>query len=602
MSEATGEILGRHHCVERLGEGPLGVSYRARVFGIGAFVKDFSLTVTHRELSCDEKVSRRLVRAATRAAQLGGERLQQLHSLDRVGDRYYLVSELVIGVELGLLLELLRARRQPLPVQSAALIVLEAAEALASAHARTELDPIGVLHLGISPSTLVIDEAGRTRILHTGLYGALVRPGWAPRKLPRAFLAPEVVAGGPYTRTADVYSLGAVLHDAIGFQPEAERLRPIVRRAMDPDPQRRFSSLMDLRAALDPHVDRALGCLPLADLASRYGMPRSPEDATEASPGQRPGSLQYPTEASPGQRPGSLQYPTEASPGHAAPPGGEPLRLGPIPERVPDWGPPPPGPAPEPPPDLHDTIVDPRAHLDDELAITGERPPAAPPPSSIPQTPAVPLAALHAPVPRRWPRLALFGVPLVGVGVLAVVGLKGSPPARPEPPAIELPPREPPVRALQGEASRPLLTVDVTPPDARVFLDGEDAGRAPLERRLDPGEHRVVLVAEGYFVRRDQVTLAHGDARLAVHLEPARLPPGVAGEAGLKLRCRSRGLRILVDGADTGRTCPNETRIEVAPGRHTLGLYEPAGDRTIDLHKHPNVPLQGRSTRILVDY
>jgi hypothetical protein len=52
----------------------------------------------------------------------------------------------------------------------------------------------------------------------------------------------------------------------------------------------------------------------------------------------------------------------------------------------------------------------------------------------------------------------------------------------------------------------------------------------------------------------------------------------------LKVRCRTLGeLRIFVDGADTGRQCPNEERISVAPGSHTVGLFSP---RTGETREH----------------
>src|SRR5690242_12554242 len=120
-ADVSGEVLGRHQCLERLGEGALGVTYRARVTGIGGFSKEFALTRIHRRLTDDTVMRSRLVVAANRAAQLSGERLQQLYEIDARGHDYFLVSELVHGLELGLLLELLRAGGEPLPVPCAIL-------------------------------------------------------------------------------------------------------------------------------------------------------------------------------------------------------------------------------------------------------------------------------------------------------------------------------------------------------------------------------------------------------------------------------------------------------------------------------------------------
>jgi hypothetical protein len=601
--DVTGELLGRHHCLERLGDGPLGVTYRARVYGIGEFVKEFALTAVDRDLCEDPGFRDRLVAAANRAAQLGGERLQRLFEVEQSGPRWYLVSELVAGVELGLLLELLRATGEPLGVAPGALIALEAAEALAGAHARTELDPMGVLHLGLSPKTVVVDESGETRILHTGLYSSLLRPGWDPRRLPRSFLAPEVLAGGPAIGSADVFSVGQLLHEAVGFLPDAERLRPVIRRATDPDPRRRFPTMMDLWAAIEPHCDRAAGRARLADLAARYGV--------KAPPLERPTAVEVP-----------LLLPEPRAPRSDW----ETSEIEKAPTNVLDSDRP------------RVSVLDELDELDDDLppAVSeiSDRVERLPPTSlelkpsvSLPPLPApttLPLTALRAPETRSLRRLALVAVGLAGAAAL-MVGLlwllRHGSGARPAP-AVAANPRVPeraaaPPRPLQAERPTarplqderpsdvvtPLLTVDVAPLPARVFLDGTEAGPAPLERRVPPGTHQVVVVAEGFALHRETITLGRTDALMVVVLKRAALPEDLVGEAGLKVRCTTPGVyRILVDGADTGRTCPNETRIDVAPGRHALGLYAPEGDRLIDVHKRPDVPLQGRSTRIYLSY
>ncbi len=89
--------------------------------------------------------------------------------------------------------------------------------------------------------------------------------------------------------------------------------------------------------------------------------------------------------------------------------------------------------------------------------------------------------------------------------------------------------------------------------------------------------------------------------RLDLSLEHAKLSADVAGDAGLKVRCRSHGeLRIFVDGEDSGRTCPNDERISVAPGPHKIGLYSV---RTGEMHELDHDIAEGNnSTRVYVKY
>jgi hypothetical protein len=103
-------------------------------------------------------------------------------------------------------------------------------------------------------------------------------------------------------------------------------------------------------------------------------------------------------------------------------------------------------------------------------------------------------------------------------------------------------------------------------------------------------------------MHREALNVAGGATQLDVQLPPATLPSALAGEAGLKVRCKTLGeLRILVDGADTGRACPNEQRISVAPGPHKIGLYSPRADKTYEVDK--TLPEDDRiSTRVYVRY
>ena len=142
--------------------------------------------------------------------------------------------------------------------------------------------------------------------------------------------------------------------------------------------------------------------------------------------------------------------------------------------------------------------------------------------------------------------------------------------------------------------------VVTTPAGAAVFVDGEAQGTTPAQLTVAPGKHKLVIAAEGQKLVKRELTFVPGE-RLELVLEPAKLPPEVAGGEGLKVRCKSRGeLRVYVDGADSGRTCPNEDRISVSAGVHKIGLYSPRSD---EMHEVEHEIAQGNnSTRVYVKY
>lgn len=118
------------------------------------------------------------------------------------------------------------------------------------------------------------------------------------------------------------------------------------------------------------------------------------------------------------------------------------------------------------------------------------------------------------------------------------------------------------------------IQVDSTPV-ASVYLDGEAKGKSPLKLKVKPGTHKLVLVADAYkFLRQE----ASGGQNISAKLVKAALPDDVSGSAAVKVKCKTEGtLRILVDGNDSGLTCPTE-ELMLQPGKYTLGFLSPTSD------------------------
>src|SRR5262249_39835795 len=141
-------------------------------------------------------------------AELDHPNLARVYDLDFHQDRAFLVMEYVRGRSLDQY-----AKQEPLTPPRAAGLVAQGARALALLHRR------GVLHLDIKPRNIVMDEAGRPRLIDFGL--ARLRHAWAAERdeadqiggtVP--YMAPEQARGqsaglGP---RSDVFGLGATLY------------------------------------------------------------------------------------------------------------------------------------------------------------------------------------------------------------------------------------------------------------------------------------------------------------------------------------------------------------------------------------------------------
>ncbi|MBM4111957.1 MAG: serine/threonine protein kinase [Phycisphaerae bacterium] len=140
-------------------------------------------------------------------------------------------------------------------------VLRQMADALSAVHSA------GIIHMDVKPANILVDSNGLARLCDFGAAtpaGGAATPAGGGAAEPVAttpfFAAPEVLAGGPPTIGADLYSLGAVLRwcmdelDELGaprLAPgDSDRLESIWLHAMSRDPQRRYGLARDFAADL----------------------------------------------------------------------------------------------------------------------------------------------------------------------------------------------------------------------------------------------------------------------------------------------------------------------------------------------------------------
>src|SRR5438105_1581054 len=87
--------LGRYNCVERIGTGPLGETFRAKIYGVAGFEKQFAVKRLHAALFVDEAFVGRFVEAAQIYGELDDGHIAKLHEVNAQGSQYYLAVDLV---------------------------------------------------------------------------------------------------------------------------------------------------------------------------------------------------------------------------------------------------------------------------------------------------------------------------------------------------------------------------------------------------------------------------------------------------------------------------------------------------------------------------
>ena len=182
--------------------------------------------------------------------------------------RPYLVMELVPGQPLSALLR----GDQPMPADTAADLVAQAADAIGAAHS------MGIVHRDVKPANILVTPEGQVKITDFGIARAADAVGLTQTGevlgTPH-YISPEQAAGEPATQASDIYSLGVVLFECLAgrrpFQADTPvltalahlrepvpplpdtvpaQLRDTVATALSKDPAQRFGSAADMAAAL----------------------------------------------------------------------------------------------------------------------------------------------------------------------------------------------------------------------------------------------------------------------------------------------------------------------------------------------------------------
>ncbi|MFO0604606.1 MAG: serine/threonine-protein kinase [Polyangiales bacterium] len=250
----------RYEVLERIGEGGMGVVYRARH---AALRREVAIKVLEGEYAADSVRAKRFVREARAANLLRHEAVIDVHDIGECDGALYLVMDLLRGEALSA-----RIARGPMPAAEVAAWAAPVADALGRAHA------LGVIHRDIKPGNVFLcDAPGRARVRVLDFGVAHVRdetPLTRQHELigTHEYLAPELLLRAPCTPASDLYALGVTMFEALtGRLPfEGPRQAAGARRAQEPAP--------DVRA-LEPSAPGWLASL-VASLLERDPARRPP--------------------------------------------------------------------------------------------------------------------------------------------------------------------------------------------------------------------------------------------------------------------------------------------------------------------------------------
>jgi len=206
------ERIGTFTIEEKIGEGGMGVVYRARDPRLQRTV---AIKRIHPRLQGREEVLDRFLSEARAIAAVSHPNIGQIHAIHDEEDLPYLVMELLQGPSFDQRVE----KEGPLSSAETIRVAISAARAL-SAAVRS-----GIIHRDVKPSNLLVDARGEVKLVDFGLAGNL---GENPQDDPELLCtpqygSPEQIQGWALDERSDIYSLGATMFHLLTGKPPFER-------------------------------------------------------------------------------------------------------------------------------------------------------------------------------------------------------------------------------------------------------------------------------------------------------------------------------------------------------------------------------------------
>src|SRR5215470_5228268 len=276
-----GKTIGQYRVTDQLGEGGMGIVYRATDVQLG---REVAIKVLPTTYATNTDRLRRFEQEAQAAGALNHPNILVIYHIGTDDGAPYIVSELLDG-------ETLRERLAggPLPQRKAIDYGLQMAHGLAAAHEK------GIIHRDLKPENVFVTKDGRLKILDFGLAKLLVDndgsraldemstrrvatdPGVVMGTI--GYMSPEQLRGRVVDHRTDIFSFGAIFYEMLSgkraFRGEstadtmsailredppdlsstnqnvAPALERIVNHCLEKSPDERFHSANDLGFAIE---------------------------------------------------------------------------------------------------------------------------------------------------------------------------------------------------------------------------------------------------------------------------------------------------------------------------------------------------------------
>ncbi|HEY6952143.1 MAG TPA: protein kinase [Bacteroidota bacterium] len=249
------QTVSHYKILEKLGEGGMGVVYKARDTKLDRIV---ALKFLPAHVSVNEEMKARFLQEAKAAASLNHANICTIHGVEVDGDKMFIDMEYIEGGTLSNKLPYSR-------VDDALNAAIQIGEALHEAHSK------GIVHRDIKAENIMLTSKGQVKVMDFGLAklkGSLKLTRTSSTVGTLGYMAPEQIQGGEVDTRSDIFSYGVLLFEMLtGQLPfRGEHEAAMVYSIVNEEP----SPLTKFKPDLSPELDRIIGRALEKDPEDRY--------------------------------------------------------------------------------------------------------------------------------------------------------------------------------------------------------------------------------------------------------------------------------------------------------------------------------------------
>lgn len=204
-----GQVLSHYRILAQLGEGGMGVVYKAEDLRLG---RQVALKLLPEQATRAEEARERFLQEARHASGLDHPNIAAVHAIEETEEgRLFIVMALVEGQSLRE-----RLRKGPLPWERAVAVAVQVLSALGHAHAK------GIVHRDVKPANVMVGCHDEVKVVDFGLAKATGAEGLTRTGVVMGtaqYLSPEQVGGKPVDPRSDLWAAGMVLYEMLTGAP-----------------------------------------------------------------------------------------------------------------------------------------------------------------------------------------------------------------------------------------------------------------------------------------------------------------------------------------------------------------------------------------------